>query len=374
MNVRVFGSSSTYQTHSCWRGLQSVTLLLAVSFFTSHVVPVSCHGAPDYIFYDGTVITMDDEFSEAQALAVQGELILAIGSSEEILALQGPETDLVDLGGWTLMPGIVDAHTHIFNDAEAYLDMDLDEAREPALQSGITCLADMYVDQDFLGRMQSFEQEGKLRVRTSLYLIYDTNCGDIVGDWYTGYPPTRVPGEMLRIGGVKIFADGGSCGLPAFSFEYPDSGGYGDLWLSQGELNQAVIYSDSAGYQVAIHAYGDRAIETAQNAIDTTLAGRPNTIRHRIDHNAVIRPDLLSRYGEIGIVPVLFGYFPTCGENDYGVWEYYVGEKRLSWVRNNRALLDANPGLTFAWHADYPWVSPIATPLQRRGRTSGTSR
>ena len=45
-----------------------------------------------------------------------------------------------------------------------------------------------------------------------------------------------------------------------------------------------------AGYQVAIHAQGDLAIEQAQNAIENTLEGGPNVLRHRIEHNPFARP------------------------------------------------------------------------------------
>ena len=263
------------------------------------------------------------------------------------------------------MPGIVDAHTHIFNDAEALLGMSLARAQQLALQNGITCLADMCVFPEFLQQMRDFEQSGKLKVRTSLYLPYNTNCGDIVGDWYKNHPPTREFGEMLRIGGVKIMADGGSCGTPAFSFELPDNLGYGDLWFVQEQMNQIVADANAAGYQVAIHASGDRAIEQVQNAIQFALKGQPNTLRHRMEHNSIVRPDLLHRYSEIGIVPILFGYYATCIENDEGNWAPYVGEESLSWVRNNRALLDANPGLIFAWHSDYPWVGRVIDPFKQ---------
>ncbi|MFQ5822684.1 MAG: amidohydrolase family protein [bacterium] len=228
-----------------------------------------------------------------------------------------------------------------------------------ALKNGITTLADMYVTPEFLQQMQNFVQEGKLRIRTSLYLIYTTNCGDIQGDWYKAHPPTREPGEMLRIGGVKIFADGGSCGLPALSFEYP-GGGYGDLWLTEDQLKQAVAEAQAAGYQVVIHAIGDRAIETAQNAIQFALAGAPNTLRHRIEHNSIIRPDLLTRYSEIGTVVTIFGYYRTCADLNGGGWAPYVGPERLSWIQPYRALMEANPGLHIAWHGDDPWIGPIS--------------
>lgn len=87
---------------------------------------------------------------------------------------------------------------------------------------------------------EDLEKSGQLKVRTSLYLPYNTNCGDVLGDWYKDYPPTSEFGEMLRIVGVKFYADGGSCGTPAFSFELHDDLGYGDLWFSQEEMNQMI--------------------------------------------------------------------------------------------------------------------------------------
>lgn len=314
---------------------------------------------PDIIFVNGKVVTMDDARPAATALAVRGATIQAVDSDAEIRALAGPQTRVIDLGGRALLPGFVDAHSHLLNDA-GMAGMSWEEAQELGLESGVTCMADMYVDQDILATLQQFEQDGKLRTRTSAYLVYTTNCGVVLGDWYAAYPPTRTPGEMLRIGGVKMFADGGSCGDPAFSFQYPDSESYGDLWLSESELTQAIRAADGRGYQVAIHAYGDRAVETVQNAIAAVLDGGPNVHRHRMEHNVLVRPDLIARYGQIGIVPVIFGYFPTCWEDSDQIWEYYVGTERLSWVRDNRSLLDANPGLTFAWHADFPWVGPVS--------------
>jgi len=311
----------------------------------------------DTIFYNGTVLTMEESQPIAQAIAVRGEKILAVGSDVQILALRTDITKAINLEGKTLVPGFVDAHTHIFNDAKMYLNMTLDEAQQLALENGITSLADMYVEPSFLEQMQTFAQQGKLRVRTSLYLVYDTNCGLIksyLGNWYKQYHPTRQPGEMLRIGGVKIFADGGSCGDPAVSF----GASKGDLWLTQAQLNEVVVDAQASGYQVVIHAIGDRAVEEAQNAIQSALVGKPNTLRHRIEHNFYIRPDLLRRYGEIGIVTTIWGYVPTCSIAA-GQFQWAsgagLGLEEPTWIMPYRTLLDANPGLHVTWHSDYPW-------------------
>ncbi len=117
---------------------------------------------------------------------------------------------------------------------------------------------------------------------------------------------------MLRIPGVKIFSDGGSCNRMAFSFEPPDGGGPGDVFLETQALAEAIVEVQAAGYQAAIHALGDRAVETTLDAIDQALDGAANEFRHRIDHNVFIRPELLSRYGDIGVVPVAIGSLRVC--------------------------------------------------------------
>ena len=303
------------------------------------------------IFNNGAILTMDTDRPIVEAIAIKGEKIEAIGSDEEILALQTPRTVLVDLAGRTLMPGFVDAHTHILNDARSQ-GRSLDQAQALALRNGITTLGDLYVDDGFMREMQAFELSGGLRVRTSLYMVANTNCGSSMGRWYKKYPPTHQPGEMLRVGGVKIFTDGGSCGGVALSFELEPGGGNGDLWLTQDELNAMVSEAQAAGYQVAIHAIGDRAVAQAQDAIAFALGGGPNIYRHRMEHLSVLRPEFLPRFADLDIVPVLNGEFPVCTPfgppipDGYREWEWPWRELRRS-----------NPDLHIAWHSDYPFLS-----------------
>ncbi|OIN90966.1 MAG: hypothetical protein AUJ21_07860 [Anaerolineae bacterium CG1_02_58_13] len=298
---------------------------------------------------------MEPNQPTAQAIAIQGEMIIAVGTDDEILTLSGPETQIIDLQGQTIMPGFVDAHDHVFNDA-GKKDMSMEQSQQMALEYGITTLANMYNPPDVLDEMRAFQQAGKLKIRTSLYLTYSGPCGEIIGDWHKDVAPTRNPGEMLRTGGMKMTADGGVCGKAALSTAYPD-GGFGDLWFTQDQINQIVADAQAAGYQVAIHAQGDRAIEQAQNAIAFALNGKPNTYRHRIEHNPFARPDLLSRYSEIGIVPIAFGAYPTCAEIHDSYYSSFFGTEPMPYLENWRAFLDANPGLPVAWHSDWPYAS-----------------
>ena len=66
----------------------------------------------DKIFLGGDIITVDDNNPEAQAVAVRNGKIQAIGSEPEVLKYEGPNTEVIDLKGNTLLPGFIDIHTH----------------------------------------------------------------------------------------------------------------------------------------------------------------------------------------------------------------------------------------------------------------------
>ena len=68
--------------------------------------------APDMILFNGKIVTVDAEFSYAEALAITGERFSTVGSSEEILAMVGPDTEQIDLVGRTVFPGLMDNHLH----------------------------------------------------------------------------------------------------------------------------------------------------------------------------------------------------------------------------------------------------------------------
>ena len=68
--------------------------------------------APDAVYFNGKIVTLDAAGSTAGAVAVQDGKILKVGSADEIKKLAGPSTRLVDLGGKTVVPGLIDAHCH----------------------------------------------------------------------------------------------------------------------------------------------------------------------------------------------------------------------------------------------------------------------
>ena len=67
---------------------------------------------PTLIVYNGKIATMDEDLSFHQAMALRGDHIWRLGADQEIKGLAGSETQLIDLKGRTVTPGLIDVHTH----------------------------------------------------------------------------------------------------------------------------------------------------------------------------------------------------------------------------------------------------------------------
>jgi predicted amidohydrolase YtcJ len=76
--------------------------------------------SPDTALVNGKIITLDEHSTIAEALAVRDNKIAAVGRSAEVRALAGPATRIVDLGGRTVIPGLVDSHMHAIRAALFY--------------------------------------------------------------------------------------------------------------------------------------------------------------------------------------------------------------------------------------------------------------
>ncbi|MEE8348054.1 MAG: amidohydrolase family protein, partial [Acidobacteriota bacterium] len=82
-------------------------------FLTHCSSPVPNALAPDKVLFNGKIVTVDDNFSIAQAVAIKDGLLVAVGSDDAILALAGVETERTDLEGKTVLPGFNDSHLHL---------------------------------------------------------------------------------------------------------------------------------------------------------------------------------------------------------------------------------------------------------------------
>jgi predicted amidohydrolase YtcJ len=77
--------------------------------------------APDLVLSNGKIITVDERFTVAQAVAIRGDRIVAVGTNQEIAQLAGPNTRRIDLRGRAVTPGLIDNHMHLLRAATTWL-------------------------------------------------------------------------------------------------------------------------------------------------------------------------------------------------------------------------------------------------------------
>lgn len=90
----------------------------AACLLAASAANASAGSEPDLILTNGKVITVDDDFSIVQAVAIKGQRITAVGDSKTLAALAGPGTRIIDLGGRAVIPGLIDNHNHIIRATE----------------------------------------------------------------------------------------------------------------------------------------------------------------------------------------------------------------------------------------------------------------
>ncbi len=163
--------------------------------------------------------------------------------------------------------------------------------------------------------------------------------------------------ERLRLGAIKIFNDGSLIGrTAALSRPYadpPDTSGF--LVKSAQTIAEQVRLAHRGGWQVAMHAIGDRAIEAALDAIEAAMGPDARRYRPRIEHCGVLRPDLIERLRRLGAVIVTQPRFIfELGDG----FRAALGEERLRLTYPLASLR----GLPVAFSSDRPVVD--GAPLQ----------
>ncbi len=72
-------------------------------------------GHPDLVLHSGKIVTVDEAFRVVEAVAISAGRVTAIGPNQDVLPLIGPTTRAIDLEGRTVLPGIIDTHTHLMD-------------------------------------------------------------------------------------------------------------------------------------------------------------------------------------------------------------------------------------------------------------------
>ena len=181
-------------------------------------------------------------------------------------------------------------------------------ATESFAQLGYVSAADALVVPQTLNQYRDTLDAGKLKIR-----IYTMNYILMAEPLAGSQIKTGFGSGNLRIGPIKIFADGGmSNRTAAVSQPYlTPPYGHGLKIQSRDELIEKVKLYHDLGYQVAIHAQGDEGISDTLDAFESVLGPKSeNPLRHRIEHAGCLFPGLLKRAVDMNILasvqPVFF--------------------------------------------------------------------
>lgn len=91
----------------------------------SHCAPEAPEQPADMVLHHGRIVTVDESLPQAQAVAVRDGRIVAVGTDDEIDPYVGPETEVIDLGGKLMTPGLIEGHGHFMSLGQAKMILDL---------------------------------------------------------------------------------------------------------------------------------------------------------------------------------------------------------------------------------------------------------
>jgi predicted amidohydrolase YtcJ len=231
-------------------------------------------------------------------------------------------------------------------------DRALDAAMNYVASKGVTSAHHMFGSMDVLKRART-----QNRMKTRIY------AGVHLSQWH--YLDSLVKAEgrgdkWLRIGNLKDFVDG-SLGSHTAAFHKPftdapkDSGFY---VTPEPKLYAMIKAADSAGYQLMIHAIGDRAIGTLLNIFERVQKENGDKDRRfRIEHAQHIAPNDIPRFAQLGVVASMQPYHAI----DDGRWaDKIIGPERAKTTYAFKSLFDAKTIVSFG----SDWFVAPPTPLE----------
>lgn len=213
---------------------------------------------------------------------------------------------------------------------------------------GITTIVDPACPPETINDYCRAYNEKKLKMRHVIMPEYNESS-----DFFKSGVKSNIGNDILKIGAVKIFSDGSfSARTAAVSIPFKGDPNGGDLFFSQEELDKIVQELDSAGYQIATHAIGDRAIREVINSYKKVIKDKKNPQRHRIEHISCITPDLIKEMAEYNIQGSVF---PQSIYEQGDSFNKYYGDN-IDRVYPFRSLIDNGVFLTGS--SDCPVLCP----------------
>ncbi|MEM3770693.1 MAG: amidohydrolase [Candidatus Bathyarchaeia archaeon] len=282
--------------------------------------------------------------SKALELAGIGKETVVNGGAVDVDAVSGEPNGILRENALNLVCRVVP------KPSVAELEEACVQACRKAVENGLTGVHWIVDSADEIRIIQKLYSEEKLPLRVYLGIPVKLLDGFLGLGLVSG-----LGNDMVRLGFVKILADGSlgawTAALKQPYADKPETSGM--LIYSQRRLNKLVLKAHRAGWQLAVHAIGDRAIESVLEAFSKALKKFPRRDhRHRIEHCSVLSPGLIRRMKRLGLIASVQPHFIV---SDFWVVDR-VGSERARWVYPFKTLLKT--GVVVASGSDCP-VEPI---------------
>jgi len=238
----------------------------------------------------------------------------------------------------------------ILNIPEEIFLYSLEKAIKEAIKKGITCVHEMVGKRGFYYFLK-LKEKGKLKLKIRYYAPKDLlNEIEKLGI-IKGYGD-----EFFRFCGIKIFTDG-SIGSEkaAISFYYKNSRKKGEMLISKKEFQKILKKCEENGFQLAIHAIGDRAIKSVLKWSKEII--KKTDLRHRIEHAEMIDLKTAEEFKEIGFTLSIQPNFIKNWQFKDGMYEEKLGEKWVYKMNPLKSLIKLKT--RFGFGSDCMPLSPL---------------
>jgi predicted amidohydrolase YtcJ len=188
---------------------------------------------------------------------------------------------------------------------------------------GLTGIHDPGIEALDLQAYESLAREGRFNLRSYLMILAESDTGSFLAAQLAQKPRVGLYDGHLWIRAVKIEFDGamGSRGAALLAPYSDDPGNSGHYRMAPEEMAQIVLRALRAGYQMAIHAIGDRANRVVLDTYATALAQVPTPDhRFRVEHAQLLAPEDIPRFAQLGVIPSMQGSHQTSDM-------YWIGER-----------------------------------------------
>ena len=229
----------------------------------------------------------------------------------------------------------------------------LKEAMAHAHRAGITGIHDCEGELAFAA-FQELSKKGDLGLRVLMHIPAENLYHAIGLGLRTGFGS-----EKLRVGGVKIFADGAlGSRTAAMLAPYDDEPlNLGITVTSKEEMRELVGKASRAGISAAIHAIGDRANRDVLDILEESRQSDEGWgLRHRIEHVQLLHPSDIPRLAKLGVIASMQ---PIHATSDMEMVKRHWGEERGRGAYAWRSLLDAGTVLAFGSDCPVETLDPL---------------